>query len=61
MARQQAVVRKAAFSQINELTRELTKLAFVVNARFVVDATKLKELKTSSSRVVALKKRSSRG
>jgi hypothetical protein len=60
MARQQAVVRKAAFSQLDELTRELTKLAFVVNARFVVDANKLKELKASSARASTAKKRISR-
>jgi hypothetical protein len=60
MARQQSVVRKAAFSQIDELTRELAKLALVVNARFVVDAGKLKELKASSSQSPASKKRISR-
>lgn len=60
MAKQQLAIRKTAFGELDELTRELTKLALVVNARFVVDATKLKELKATRSRLVASKKRISR-
>jgi hypothetical protein len=60
MARQQAVVRPVAFSQLDELTREISKLAVVVNARFVVDATKLKELKSSGLTPANPKRRLSR-
>jgi hypothetical protein len=60
MARQQSVIRKTAFGQLDELTRELAKLALVVNARFIADASKLKELKTSSARPITSKKRISR-
>jgi hypothetical protein len=60
MARQQAIVRPVAFSQLDELTREMSKLAVVVNARFVVDSTKLKELKPSGLTPVNPKRRISR-
>jgi hypothetical protein len=60
MARQQSAVRRTAFGQLDELTRELTKLAHVVNARFVADSNKLRELKGSRLRIAAPKKRSSK-
>jgi hypothetical protein len=59
MARQQIVARKVAFSQLDELTREISKLAIVVNARFVVDNDKLKELKDSRDQLIT-KRRTAR-
>jgi len=57
MARQHSLVRRTAFGQLDELTRELTKMAQVVNARFVVDTGRLKELKSSNVRLISTKKR----
>jgi hypothetical protein len=61
MAKQQYAVRKSAFGELDELTRDLAKLAHVVNARFVVDATKLKELRIPKARLAAPKKRGTKG
>jgi hypothetical protein len=44
MARQTSV-RITAFCQLEELTRELSELAPVVNARFIADINKLREIR----------------
>jgi hypothetical protein len=47
MARQTSV-RITAFGQLEELTRELSELAPVVNARFIADDNKLREIKKNT-------------
>jgi hypothetical protein len=45
MAKQQSAVRNHAFDDVDELAKDITKLAYIVNARFVVDSTKVRELR----------------
>jgi hypothetical protein len=47
MARRSATINASSFSQVDDLVKEITELARLVNARLVVDDDKVQELKSS--------------
>jgi hypothetical protein len=47
MSRQNVAVRSTSFSQIDDLTREISELAGFLNAKFIVDDGKVQALKSS--------------
>lgn len=51
MAKQQSAVRNHAFDDVDELAKDIAKLAYIVNARFVVDSAKVRELRAPKAGV----------